>query len=212
MRWPRIIFMTFLVLIFGAFLHYTLPQRDIVRITGTEIIRQDFSGLNRIFYAQGDSGNAQTDSRDLRLINGAFPDSVDATGAVTRPGAVMVYRNEDTGFGWPPYFKLDSADLHAEAANLTSTAANPQWVAITHYGWRSRLLTTYPNAVSIRPVDGPDVTLIPWLNMVILIVLAAILFMAWRIWERFEDRVIDPIRDTIAVRWAKMRDQVSGRD
>lgn len=212
MRWPRIIFMTLVVLFFGAFLHYTLPQRDILRITGTEIIRQDFSGLNRIFYAQGDSGNAQTDSRDLRLINGAFPDSVDATGAVIRPGAVMVYRNEDTGFGWPPYFKLDSADLHAEAANLTSTAADPQWVAITHYGWRSRLLTTYPNAVSIRPVDGPDVTLIPWLNIVILIALAAMLFMAWRIWERFEDRVIDPIRDRIAVRWAKTRDQLSGRD
>ncbi|NKX43153.1 DUF1523 family protein [Roseicyclus persicicus] len=200
MRWPRIIFIAVLVLIFGAFLHYTLPQRDIVRITDTEIIRQDFSGLNRIFYAQGDSGNATVDSRDLRLINSVLPS-----------GEVMVYRNEDTGFGWPPYFKLDSADLHAEAANLVSTAAEPQWVAVTHYGWRSRLLTTYPNAVSIRPVDGPEVTLIPWLNIVILLVLAVLVFMAWRIWERFEDRVIDPIRDRLAVQWAKLKDRVGGR-
>lgn len=200
MRWPRIIFIAVLVLIFGALLHYVLPQRDIARITGTEIIRQDFSGLNRIFYAQGDSGNAQTDSRDLRLIN-----------AVLASGAVMVYRNEDTGFGWPPYFKLDSADLHAEAANLTSTAADPQWVAVTHYGWRSRLLTTYPNAVGIRPVAGPDVTLIPWLNIVILLGLAFVAFMAWRIWERFEDRVIDPIRDRAAVQWAKIKDRMGGR-
>jgi hypothetical protein len=200
MRWPRIIFIAVLVLIFGAFLHYVLPQRDIARITGTEIIRQDFSGLNRIFYAQGDSGNAQTDSRDLRLIN-----------AVLASGPVMVYRNEDTGFGWPPYFKLNSADLHAEAANLTSTAAEPQWVAITHYGWRSRILTTYPNAVRIEPVAGPDVTLVPWLNIVILLALALIVFMAWRIWERFEDRVIDPVRDRAAVSWAKLRDKVAGR-
>lgn len=200
MRWPRIAFITVLILILGALLHYTLPQRDIVRITGTEIIRQDFSGLNRIFYAQGDSGNAQTDSRDLRLIN-----------AVAASGAVMVYRNEDTGFGWPPYFKLDSADLHAEAANLTSTAAAPQWVAITHYGWRSRLLTTYPNAVGIRPVDGPDVSLFPWINIVILAALAIFAFMAWRIWERFEDRVIDPLRDRFAVFWAKLKDKTAGR-
>jgi len=91
MRWPRIVFFLIVFVILGALLHYTLPQRDIVRITGTEIIRQDFSGLNRIFYAQGDSGNAQTESRDLRLIN-----------AVAASGAVMVYRNEDTGFGSPP--------------------------------------------------------------------------------------------------------------
>lgn len=200
MRWPRIVFLAVLALLVGGFLHYTLPQRDIVRVTDTEIIRQDFSGLNRIFYAQGDSGGANPASRDLRLIN-----TVDAD------GDVRVYRNEDTGFGWPPYFKLDSADLQAEAANLTSTAAAPVWVAITHYGWRSRLLTTYPNAVAIRAVEGPEVRLVPWLNIVILVLLAAVLFMAWRIWERFEDRVIDPAADRVAVRWAKLKDWVSGR-
>jgi hypothetical protein len=35
--------------------------------------------------------------------------------------------------------------------------------------------------------------------------------MAWRIWERFEDRVIEPAADGVAVRWAKMKDWVSGR-
>jgi hypothetical protein len=200
MRWPRIIFLTLLCVIAGAFLHYTLPQRDIVRITGTEIIRQDFSGLNRIFYAQGDSGNATVESRDLRLINTVQPS-----------GVVMVYRNEDTGFGWPPYFKLNSADLHAEAANLVSNAETPQWVAVTHYGWRSRLLTTYPNALAIRPVAGPDVRLFPWLSIVILLGLVGLGLLAWRIWERFEDRVIDPLRDRMAVQWAKLRDKTSGR-
>lgn len=200
MRWPRIIFIALSLLIAGAFLHYTLPQRDIVRVTGTEIIRQDFSGLNRIFYAQGDSGNATVQSRDLRLINTILPS-----------GGVMVYRNEDTGFGWPPYFKLNSADLQAKASSLVSNAETPQWVAVTHYGWRSRLLTTYPNALSIRPVAGPDVTLIPWLSILILLALAVMGFMAWRIWERFEDRVIDPLRDRLAVQWAKLKDRTGGR-
>jgi hypothetical protein len=200
MRWPRIIFLTLVLLIAGGFLHYTLPQRDIVRITGTEIIRQDFSRLNRIFYAQGDSGNATVASRDLRLINTLRPS-----------GTVMVYRNEDTGFGWPPYFKLNSADLHAEASNLVSNAEAPQWVAITQYGWRSRLLTTYPNVLSLRPVAGPDVTLVPWPSIAILLGLALLGFLAWRVWERFEDRVIDPLRDRLAVQWAKLKDKTSRR-
>lgn len=200
MRWPRIIFLGLLLLILAAFAHYTLPQREVVRITGTEIIRQDFSGWNRIFYAQGDSGNAAVDSRDLRLINTVRPND-----------RVLVFRNEDTGFGWPPYFKLDSADVHAEAANLVSTAANPQWVVVTHYGWRSQVLTTYPNAVSMRAVDSPDVTLFPWLNIVILLALALLVFMGWRIWERFEDRVIEPIVDRARVRWAKFKDWMAGR-
>jgi hypothetical protein len=200
MRWPRIIFLSLLALLVGAFLHYTLPQRDIVRIASTEIIRTDFSGLNRFFYAQGDSGGAQVESRDLRLIN-----------TVQADGDVMVYRNEDTGFGWPPYFKLNSADVQAEAANLVSTAESPRWVAMTHYGWRSRLLTTYPNAISMREVSGPDVTLIPWINIVILLALALAIYMAWRIWERFEDRVIEPAADRVAVRWAKMKDWAAGR-
>ena len=31
-----------LISVFGV-LHYNLPQRDIVRITGTEVLRKDFS-------------------------------------------------------------------------------------------------------------------------------------------------------------------------
>ncbi len=200
MRWARWIFLLLIALLVGSFLHYTLPQRDIVRITGTEIIRADLSGWNSLFYARSDTGNASGTNRDLRLINTTRPD-----------GSVSVYRNEDTGFGWPPYFKLDSSDLHAEATDLTSTSANPQWVVITHYGWRSRALSIYPNAVAIRAVDSPDVSLFPWLNIIILLILASILFALWRLWERFEDRVIEPSVDRVMVSWAKLKDRVRGR-
>ncbi len=53
----------------GLFLHYVLPQHDVVKLTSTEIIRTDFSGFNRIFYAQADSGAVEQPTRDLRLIN-----------------------------------------------------------------------------------------------------------------------------------------------
>jgi hypothetical protein len=141
MRWPRIIFLSLVILLIAAFLHYTLPQRDVVRIVNVESRLTEVSGLNGWFYAQRDSGTAQsTGMRDIRLISTIRPD-----------GRPLVFRNEDTGVLWPPYFKFDSEDLQAEAANLTSNEASPQWVAVTHYGWRSNLLSIYPNAVTVRP-------------------------------------------------------------
>ncbi|WP_420861141.1 DUF1523 family protein [Algirhabdus cladophorae] len=177
-------------LLLGALLHYALPQRDIVRVTGTEIIRKDFSGLSSWFYAQNDTGDAVTENRDLRLINSTRPN-----------GNVMVYRNEDTGFGWPPYFKVDSSNLHAEAANVISTAADPQWVAVRHYGWRNPFLSIYPNAVAIVPVEGPDVRLIPWFNIIFLTFLAALFWGIYVRWRRFRQARIDPALDRIEDRW-----------
>lgn len=202
MRWPRIIILLILLSGIGAFAHYTLPQRDIVRITDTQLQLTEISGWSAWFYAQSDSGADGTSvQRDVRIISAVRPDD-----------SPIDFRNEDTGlFGWPPYFKIDSQDVQTEAQDLRSTRDAPIWVAITHYGWRSNLLSSYPNAINIRQVEGPDVRLIPWLNIVILLVLALGLFMIWRIWERFEDRVIAPMADGFAVQWAKLKDSFSGR-
>lgn len=171
-----------LVLIVGLFLHYTLPQRDIVRITDTSNRITQIGG-NWIFYSIEDTGTgAETNTtRDIRFIDAVYAD-----------GDVMVYRNEDTGWFWPPYFKWDSATLQAEAANLRSTSAAPQWVAITHYGWRIPLFSAFPNAVSITPVEGPDVTLIPWVNIILLIVLVFVIVMIRKMWLQFRERMVDP--------------------
>jgi hypothetical protein len=170
-----------LILIVGAFLHYTLPQRDIVRIVGVRQEPMSLGWENRIFYARSDAGMAESDTRTIKLID-----------AFTGDGATRVYRNEDTGWGWPPYFKLDSQNVQAIAQDQTSTAAAPKWVAITHYGWRSELLTIFPNAVNITPVEGPDVRLIPWVNIIILTFLAFLVFMVRRMWLQFRERMVDP--------------------
>ena len=70
----------------------------------------------------------------------------------------MIYRNEDTGWGWPPFFKFDTANLQAEASNamLQGEAENPQWMVIRHYGWRNEFLSIYPNALSLRVASGPE--------------------------------------------------------
>ena len=181
--WTRIkwVLRIFAVLIVGAFLHYTLPQRDVVRIVGVRQEPMSLGWENRLFYARSDAGMAQSDTRTIKLID-----------AFTADGATRVYRNEDTGWGWPPYFKLDSQNVQAMAQDQTSTSAAPKWVAITHYGWRSELITIFPNVFNITPVSGPNVTLIPWVNIVILTILAFLAFMLRRMWMQFRERMVDP--------------------
>jgi Protein of unknown function (DUF1523) len=172
------------LLIVGLFLHYTLPQRDVVQVINT-YNRVTQIGGNWMFYSIEDTGTGvetTTTSRDIRFIDAVFPDGV----------TTKTYRNEDTGWFWPPYFKWNSSTLQAEATNLKTSPEKPQWVAITHYGWRLPIFSVFPNAVSITPVEGPDVRLIPWINIIILSFLAFAVLMIRRMWLQFRERMVDP--------------------
>ncbi len=172
--------------IIAAFLHYTLPQHDVVRITDTYEKRIDPAQMP-LFWSNA-AGRAETTAtnRDVFFIQ-------------TRraSGDAMVYRNEDTGWGWPPYFKFDTATLQAEAADLRSTGDAPRWAVLRHYGWRSEFLSIYPNAVSVRAVDSPDVRIIPWMNIIILASLGAGVWALWVRWRRFRLARIDPLIDNV---------------
>ena len=197
MRRLKFILYTLLFLILFGFLHYVLPQHDVARITSTEVVRTDISSFNGIFFSQSDSGATVQNSRDIRFIN-AEKRKTWILGFFQRESTeIMVYRNEDTGWIWPPYFKFDSSDLQAEAAARLSTPAAPQWVVITHYGWRNKYLSIYPNAVGIRAVDGPDVTVIPWFNIFFFVFLAFCWGMARAMWRQFRERTVDPTWDRV---------------
>lgn len=172
------------LVIAGLFLHYTLPQRDVVQVINT-YNRVTQIGGNWMFYSIEDTGTgAETTStsRDIRFIDVVYPDGT----------TTMTYRNEDTGWLWPPFFKWNSSTLQAEATNLKTEPGNPRWVAITHYGWRLGIISIFPNAISITPVEGPDVRLIPWLNIALLTMLAFLIFMIRRMWLQFRERMVDP--------------------
>lgn len=151
----------------AAFLHYNLPHTDVVQITGTDVKR-----IDRQDTVQGQR------TRDVRYLS-----------TVNRDGKVRVFRNEDTGWGWPPYFKFDSADLTAKAQTIMQDPNRP-WVRVRYYGWRIKIFSLFPNAVSLKVVDK-DYTHIPVFNIVFLILLAslAFLFLRWigRLGERLED-------------------------
>lgn len=180
MRYVKWTFWVILASVVFGFLHYTLPQHDIVRIVGTENRRIDI-GENSWFWAGPDIGTAASPSRDVYFINAVYPD-----------GGTMEYRNEDTGWGWPPYFKMDSSSTQTQAKDLISTSAAPIWVSITHYGWRNQLFTIFPNAIAMRQVDGPDVTIIPWVNIILLVMVLGLALLIRAMWRQFHERMIEP--------------------
>ena len=176
----------FWVLIAAAF-HYTLPQRDIVRISDTYEKRVDF-GENSIFWASADVGTDDTASnRDVLFIQARLEND-----------EPMVYRNEDTGWSWPPYFKFDTANLQADAAELKSTPEAPKWALMTHYGWRNQFFSIFPNAIGIEAIESPDVGKpIPWVNIVILTLFAGVYYTIWTRWRRFRQARLDPAFEEI---------------
>lgn len=209
MRIIRNTILTIIALFAFALFDYVLPQHDVVRITGTEVIRMDFSTVNRPFFAQKDSGATELATRDIRLIN-TVKRKTFLFGFVPRDKeGVMVYRNEDTGWIWPPYFKFDSSDLQAEALATTSTPDTEQWAVITHYGWRNRFFSIYPNAVAIKPVSGPDVTIIPWFNISFFVFLAVVVLFIRAMWRQFRERTLDPALDDTRDAWEKV-DEYAG--
>lgn len=186
MRYVKWTLLALILLTLGSFLQYTLPKYDVVRIVNTEVRRVDF-GSNSIFWSHAGSGDATGNvNRDVFFIE-----------AIRQNGKPIVYRNEDTGWIWPPYFKFDSANVQAIAQDFVSSQADPRWVAVRHYGWRLELFSIFPNATSIRPLGGPDERIVNWFNILFFVALAALFLWLWRVWRNFRESRVDPLLDGI---------------
>lgn len=187
MTYVKWTFWALVTVIVAAFLHYTLPQHDVVRVVNTYQERQDLGDWTHIFWSNPEDQSGNLANRDVQFIS-----------TVTADGKPVVYRNEDTGWGWPPYFKFDTANLQTEADDLKSSPETPKWAVITHYGWRSEILSIFPNAVSIRAVDSKDVTVIPWFNIIFLTLFVMFVLTIRALWIQFRRRSIDPVLEDVA--------------
>lgn len=138
MRWvKRSVWMVLLLAIATAALgfYYVLPRHDVVMVTGVEVKRMDADGvINAENLADGPT-------RDVYFINTEDPDTK----------RVVVYRNEDTGWSFPWYFKFDSADVQAKAQGYSRDSQ--QLAVIRYYGWRIQILSMFPNITEIELTD-----------------------------------------------------------
>lgn len=173
------------ILVVLAFLDFYLPGHDVVRIVDTDVKRMDVVSRD---FVEEDAGQRFARTRDVRFINAVWPD-----------GVPRVYRNEETGWGFPFYFKFDSGNLQTEAQDLRSTAEAPVWAKVTHYGWRIEIFSMFPNAVEVEQVPGPDHLAVPVFRIVFAFWAAIFVLVLWWLWRRFRDRVWTPFMDKLAL-------------
>lgn len=200
MVYVKWVFLLTVWLLFGAFLHYTLPQYDVVRVIGTYEERQELGDWTRVFWSRPDGQSDTLVTRDVQFIQAEYVD-----------GKKIVYRNEDTGWSWPPYFKFDTADLYTEAKDLVSPKDATQWVVVKHYGWRNQVLSIFPNAVALSPVSGPDQKPTNWISITILVLIAALFWAVYVRWLRFRRRRIDPLVEDVEDGLYAMSDEIGSR-
>lgn len=153
----------------GFFLAYSLPHHEVVHVDGHEVKRLDVNGQ---FV---DPKQAISATRDVFFIYTENAQKKD----------VRVFRNEDTGFGFPWYFKFDSSEVQGRAQMLARD--NTQRALVTYYGWRIPMLGMFPNAVNIEAWDN-DETPFPVFNTVFFVVLGLILVALWWKVRKFRQR------------------------
>lgn len=124
---------TFHAVLFAG-INFVTPSYEITRISSGEVKRMDKDG----FITKSNPADGAV--RDVYFINTQNPNKNEP----------KVYRNEDTGWGFPFYFKFDSANIQAKALDLVS---DNKLVELRYYGWRLTMLSEFPNVTDIRVVE-----------------------------------------------------------
>ncbi len=142
-----------------ALLDYFLPHHAVLRIVGTEIKRV---GVDQ----PASKGKPQGQTRDVYYV---YAEDIETQ----KP---RVFRNEDTGWGFPWYFKFDSADVQATAQSIAGERGT---ALFTYYGWRIQIFSLMPNVVDITRAK-PGTSVFPWFNVAFFTVLIG--GIAWLVW------------------------------
>lgn len=132
-----ILVMLSLHIVLAAGVNYAFPSYEDTVVTGMEAKRIDKDG------PISKSNPADGQVRDAYFIFTKNPST----------NKIMVYRNEDTGWGLPFYFKFNSADVQAEAQSYANTG---QLVQIKYYGWRIVYFNEFRNIVSVKPLASAE--------------------------------------------------------
>ena len=111
--------------------NYVTPSYDVTRVTGVEVKRVDKDGpITK-------SNPADGPTRDVYYVYTQKPNEE----------KVMVYRNEDTRWSFPFYFKFGSADLQAKAQSFS---VDGKLVEVKYYGWRLIMFDEFRNLLSVK--------------------------------------------------------------
>lgn len=157
-RATLVIIVAIFATLFGV-VEYATPHYRVAYVTGVEVKRADPTK----------KADAQNLLKDTYFIYTAEADN---------PNDVKVYRDEDTQWGFPFYFKFNSADVAGVATNLANAGQGEhrQLAQIKYYGWRIKILSQFPNIISIKTLDKADDVARPILAYVLYVLLLIGLF------------------------------------
>ncbi|MGL5949259.1 MAG: DUF1523 family protein [Aeromonas sp.] len=139
---PAFIALALLALLSALWLDFYLPEHTRASITGVEVKRTDKDGpISKKNPADGPTS-------DVYYIY------------TERAGEkIRVFRNEDTLWGWPFYFKFNSADVQAKAKAMEF---DKREAIITSYGWRLNMVSLFPNVTHVATAEAGDSTWSFW--------------------------------------------------
>jgi hypothetical protein len=140
------------LVVVGVFIDYYTPSKRLVTVNGGEVKRVDEDGIITA------DNPADGPTRDVYFVFTSTTDNKN-----------LVYRNEDTGWGFPPYLKFDSADLQA-SINILDRSKKP--VVISSYGYRIQMFSMFPNIVRIQDSNATKWSFVRVLAFSVYVVLA----------------------------------------
>ncbi len=118
---------------------YCMPHYSVAVISGVEVKRMNENENTP------NNKEVKTLARDVYFVQTYDPKD---------QKSVTVYRNEDTRFGFPFYFKFNSADISALAQSLVN-----QQVEVQYYGWRINLFNMFPNVIFLKSLkEGAEMS------------------------------------------------------
>ncbi len=124
--------LTAIFLVLMLLVSYCMPHYSAAVISGVEVKRMNENENTP------NSKEVKTLARDVYFVQTYDPKD---------KKSVTVYRNEDTHFSFPFYFKFNSADISALAQSLVN-----QQVEVQYYGWRINLFNMFPNVIFLKPL------------------------------------------------------------
>ncbi|WP_190325262.1 DUF1523 family protein [Helicobacter pylori] len=124
--------LTAIFLVLMLLVSYCMPHYSAAVISGVEVKRMNENENTP------NNKEVKTLARDVYFVQTYDPED---------KKSVTVYRNEDTHFSFPFYFKFNSADISALAQSLVN-----QQVEVQYYGWRINLFNMFPNVIFLKPL------------------------------------------------------------
>ncbi|WRC44583.1 DUF1523 family protein [Helicobacter pylori] len=131
--------LTAIFLVLMLLVSYCMPHYSAAVISGVEVKRMNENENTP------NNKEVKTLARDVYFVQTYDPKD---------KKSVTVYRNEDTCFSFPFYFKFNSADISALAQSLVN-----QQVEVQYYGWRINLFNMFPNVIFLKPLkEGAEMS------------------------------------------------------